>query len=150
MVGVRQDRRLTELSLDMENPTGVGMARGGLGPMMFTEYQERVVTELLEVTAAFFRLYIAGADTIRVPDVERQGPGAQSPLEDIEGEQPGDTAEEKDLHPYGSLPESAPKQLDVSVILVDVPFHQRKVEIPFSTVITAEEQTPLRNALWWP
>lgn len=36
---MRQDRRLTELSLDMENPTGVGMARGGLGPMMFTEYQ---------------------------------------------------------------------------------------------------------------
>lgn len=60
-------------------------------------FQEHVVTELLEVTAAFFRLYIAGADTIRVPDVERQGPGAQSPLEDIEGEQPGDTAEEKDV-----------------------------------------------------
>ena len=36
---MRQDRRLIELSLDMENPTGVGMARGGLGPMMFTEYQ---------------------------------------------------------------------------------------------------------------
>ena len=36
---MRQDRRLIELSLDMENLTGVGMARGGLGPMMFTEYQ---------------------------------------------------------------------------------------------------------------
>lgn len=42
-------------------------------------------------------MYIAGVDTIRVPDVERQGPGAQLPLEDIEGEQPGDTAEEKDV-----------------------------------------------------
>lgn len=32
--------------------------------------------------------------------MERQGPGAQSPLEDIEGEQPGDIAEEKDVRKF--------------------------------------------------
>lgn len=146
--GVRQDRRLTELLQDMENPTGVGMAREGLGPMMFTECQEHVVRRLLEVTAACFRLYIAAADTIRVLDLETQGRGAQSLLEDFGGEHLGDTAEENDLHPYELPRESAPRLLDVSETLVDVPFPQRKVEILSSKAITEEERTPLPNALW--
>ena len=40
---------------------------------------------------------IAGADTTRVPDVEAEGPGAQSFLEGIEEDRPGDIAEENDV-----------------------------------------------------
>ena len=59
-------------------------------------FQESVASVLLKVTAACFRLCIAGEDNTRAADVEVEGPGARS-CQAIAEARLGDTVEDDDV-----------------------------------------------------
>jgi len=83
----------------MDDPTNVGMAREGRGPMTSTEFQGNVDREQFKETAVYSRLLIAGADIDHVPAEAADDHGVQSSQATKEDNR-GDTAGENDLLPY--------------------------------------------------